>query len=414
MLQQPKLKRIMENGIPQKTREAKEFLGAVAFLRRMIPRIALLTAPMTAAVKSVTARIAKLRPPKAGQRTKAKMEAQLQHARQAKHTAFTPEEQNMVEQSWHSVMDQLDDSAVVASPDFEDRLAHFVLCTDASDFAVGGVLMQWQRDLSGPPTSDEPPPPPKGEDPLDRKWREENGWRLVIIGYYSKTLDPAQKNYPIFDKEAGAILLCVRHWSDLISYHPTTVYTDSSVAASMLTKHAAPPRLQRWGLELGSYLPHLRISFRRGTDNGLADLLSRYPIFAKYVTLPPHREPVYLPDDLFDKIGDAPLFNPAVLKHQERRYLASSAYELYEPRRPGAVVQPIWSSPDAPAIPGRGIKDRSIGIDDDETPDDSAEAFSAESHVHNIEIAEVQDLEAWLCHTAASVDCREDTLVLRR
>ena len=412
MLQKPKLKKLMENGIPSKPIEAREFLGAVAFLRRMIPRIALLTAPMTAAVRSVTARIAKLRPSKTGQRTKAKMEAQLQHARQAKHTAFTPEEQNMVEQSWHSVMDQLDDSAVVASPDFEDRLAHFVLCTDASDFAVGGVLMQWQRDLSGPPTSDEPPPPPKGEDPLDSKWREENGWRLVIIGYYSKTLDPAQKNYPIFDKEAGAILLCVRHWSDLISYHPTTVYTDSSVAASMLTKHAAPPRLQRWGLELGSYLPHLRISFRRGTDNGLADLLSRYPIFAKYVTLPPHREPVYLPDDLFDKIGDAPLFNPAVLKHQERRYLASSAYELYEPRRPGAVVQPIWSSPDAPAIPGRGIKDRSIGIDDDEMPDDSAEAFSAESHVHNIETAEVQDLEAWLCHTAASVDCREDTLVL--
>ena len=80
---------------------------------------------------------------------------------------------------------------------------------------------------------------------MDSEWRRVNGYRLAIIGYYSKTLDPAQKNYPIYDKEAGAMLLCVRHWSDLISYHPTTVYTDSSVAASMLTKHAAPPRLQR-------------------------------------------------------------------------------------------------------------------------------------------------------------------------
>jgi hypothetical protein len=66
------------------------------------------------------------------------------------------------------------------------------------------------------------------------------------------------------------------------TYHPTTLYTDSSVATSMLTKHIAPPRLQRWGAELGAFLPHLRISYRKGQDNGLADLLSRYPAFRKY------------------------------------------------------------------------------------------------------------------------------------
>ena len=84
-----------------------------------------------------------------------------------------------------------------------------------------------------------------------------------MIGYFSKTLADSQKNYTAFDKEAAAILLCVRHWSDLITYHPTTVFTDSAVAASMIHKHLAPPRLQRWGMELGTYLPHLRVGYRK-------------------------------------------------------------------------------------------------------------------------------------------------------
>ena len=396
MMQEPKLKKLMVNGIPSTPSEAKEFLGAVAFLRRMVPRISLLTAPMTAAVKDCTLR-------HSPQTTKGAKGTPLiaKVKRQVKNARFNDTEQTAVDQSWHAVMDHLDSSAVVCSPDFEDPLAHFVLCTDASDFAVGGVLMQWQRDNFDVPTSSlESYSPVKGEDPLDSRWRSQNGYHLVIIGYYSKTLDPAQKNYPIFDKEAGAILLCVRHWSDLISYHPTTVYTDSSVAASMLTKHAAPPRLQRWGLELGSYLPHLRIAFRRGTDNGLADLLSRYPIFSRYVKQDPHDVPVTLPDDLFNKIGDAPLFNPSVLKHSTRDcgYLASSTYELYEPKKPQSIVSPLWSSTDAPAIPGRGKADRlpSGPTEDDETlldPDS------------------VLDLESYLCSVAATTDASPDTLV---
>ena len=383
MMQRPKLKKLMSEGIPTTPNEAKSFLGAVAFLRRFIPRISLLGAPMTAAVKSCTLRRAKLGGPKASNR-------------QARSIPFNDREQEAVTQSWNAIMDHLDEGAIVCSPDFEDPLAHFVMCTDSSDFAVGGVLMQWQRDyttLSNRSANEgPPPPPPKGEDPLDSDWRARNGWSLKIIGYYSKTLDPAQKNYPIFDKEAGAILLCVRHWSDLISYHPTTVYTDSSVAASMLTKHAAPPRLQRWGLELGSYLPHMRIAFRRGTDNGLADLLSRYQVFKNY-----HGQPVgdqvTLPDDLFDKVGDAPLFNPALFKHhqrtvdvrvdEDREYLRASTYELYEPKQRVPVNDPIWSSPDGKPIPGRG------GADQEED----------------------HEVETFLMDMASTQDCHQDTLV---
>ena len=115
--------------------------------------------------------------------------------------------------------------------------------------------MQWQHPSGkGPhPPSDDDLRGRKGAtDPLFHTWRTEAGWELKVIGYYSKTLSDPQRNYTAFDKEAGAILLCVRHWADLITYHPTTVFTDSSVATSMLTKHMAPPRLMRWFMPMSS------------------------------------------------------------------------------------------------------------------------------------------------------------------
>ena len=350
MIQKPKIATIMKDGIPSNPKEAETFLGAVAFLRRMVPRISLLTAPMTDAIKRYKARKG-TRKLTASRRAKSEMEK------------FNEEEQQDCDQAWTAVVTHLDDDAVVSSPDFEDPLAEFALCTDASDFAVGGVLMQWQHDQvrgPGPPAdhAQEPPPgapKPKYSDPLNNGWREKAGWKLKIIGYYSKTLDSAQRNYPAFDKEAGAILLCVRHWADLVTYHPTSVYTDSSVATSMLTKHAAPPRLQRWGVELGSYLPHLKISYRKGADNGLADLLSRFPAFKKFTSV--REDIVELPDDLFDKIGEAPLFvRPASTR--DSSHLSKAVYSLYEPKVASRVPETFWCAHSAPEIPGRGMKDR--------------------------------------------------------
>ena len=142
---------------------------------------------------------------------------------------------------------------------------------------------------------------------------------------------------------------------------------DSSVATSMLTKHAAPPRLMRWGMELGSYLPHLRISYRKGADNGLADLLSRYPAFRKFTSL--RHDTVELPDDYFDKIGDAPLFaSPSAGKERrnfdgDKSYLNASMYELYDPKVPSRVPPNFWCSHGAPGHTGRRLAlSRSLGI----------------------------------------------------
>ena len=360
MIQRPKIKKILDKGAPTNSSQAQEFLGAVAFLRRMIPRISLLTAPMTAAIKSYE------------KRKNASKEAHTKRRRRGNESPFTNEEQNWSNDSWNAVLDHLDESAVLAAPEFRDPLAEFVMCTDASDYAVGGVLMQWQhpnhcKNQMGPgPPKGVPMRADKNEDGIRTSWRLKAGWELKIIGYYSKTLNQSQRNYPAFDRESGAILLCCRHWSDLITYHPTTVYTDSSVATSMMTKHAAPPRLQRWGAELATYLPHLKIGYRKGVENGLADLLSRYESLRDYESNVREGNVATLPDDFFDFIGQAPLYHR--LRHYQRAadefpkrncdYLHNSEYQLYDLQEPRLVQADFWCAGGAEEIPGRGMKDR--------------------------------------------------------
>ena len=200
MIQRPKIKKILDKGAPTNSSQAQEFLGAVAFLRRMIPRISLLTAPMTAAIKSYE------------KRKNASKEAHTKRRRRGNESPFTNEEQNWSNDSWNAVLDHLDESAVLAAPEFRDPLAEFVMCTDASDYAVGGVLMQWQhpnhcKNQMGPgPPKGVPMRADKNEDGIRTSWRLKAGWELKIIGYYSKTLNQSQRNYPAFDRESGAIL----------------------------------------------------------------------------------------------------------------------------------------------------------------------------------------------------------------
>eukprot|EP00965_Chrysotila_dentata_P128941 4263132-Pleurochrysis_carterae.AAC.1 len=65
----------------------------------------------------------------------------------------------------------------------------------------------------------------------------EGGYRLKVLSYFSKSLNSTQRNWATFDKKAVSILLAVTHWHRLVAYRKTTVYTDSTVAASMLSNH---------------------------------------------------------------------------------------------------------------------------------------------------------------------------------
>ena len=92
----------------------------------------------------------------------------------------------------------------------------------------------------------------------------------------------------------------------------------------MLNKYGAPPRLQRWGQELGTFLPFLKVAYRKGAANGMADLLSRYPSFEQYVTRT--TDLVEFPVDSMDFVGNVPLFTHELTPTTQ--YLSSSRYDL--------------------------------------------------------------------------------------
>ena len=322
---------------PSNVKEIRTFLGAVQFYRRFVPRIAMLAAPMNELLKKQT---------------------NPNDPRFRKGTDEYTSTWDAVQQSFEAIMLFLRSSAVVSAPDLSDPYAEYVIVCDACDIAAGGALMQWQYPMGrgpGPPAG-VPLRGGNGPDPLTQSWRLEAGWKLRTLGYFHKTFNPAQINYPTFDQEGAAILTCCRRWAKLITGRPTTIYTDSSVAATMLNKHNSTQRLARWGIELGTFMPYLKIQHRKGAQNGLADFISRYPTFERYVKR--RRDELQLPLGAFDTVTTVPLFTHEVADEdtvrrdkgwvsgeEEERILKGWSVELIETTNPSAAEE-FWHRPE--------------------------------------------------------------------
>jgi len=132
-------------------------------------------------------------------------------------------------------------------------LSHFypgrktVVETDASDFALGCVLSQYQ------------------------------GRRLHPVAVHSRKLNSAETNYEIHDKELLAIMEAFKEWKRYLwgEEEPLTVYTDHQSLQFFLTKKVWNQRQIRWAQELTNY--NLKIVFRPGSKGGKPDALSRRP-----------------------------------------------------------------------------------------------------------------------------------------
>ena len=115
--------------------------------------------------------------------------------------------------------------------------------TDASDRAIGGVAKQ-----QGNP-----------------------------IGYYSRKLRPAEKNYSVGDKEMLAILTALTHWRQYTqgARHQVVVLTDHRALTCFTTTKELSQRQMRWMEELAGY--DFIIKHIPGQTNKEADALSRRP-----------------------------------------------------------------------------------------------------------------------------------------
>jgi hypothetical protein len=123
----------------------------------------------------------------------------------------------------------------------------FELETDASAYGVGAALFQ----------------------------KDERGKRKAI-GYTSKTLNTAERNYDIWDREFLGLVFGLTYWRHLLvgTRHPVQVFVDHANLLHYRHPQKVNRRIARYILTLADY--NLEIHHRPGPQNR-ADALSRRP-----------------------------------------------------------------------------------------------------------------------------------------
>lgn len=94
------------------------------------------------------------------------------------------------------------------------------------------------------------------------------------LGFFSKTLDQAERNYQIYDKELLAVILALRHWRHLLMGAPKfEIWSDHRNLTYYREAQNLTRRQARWYSELGEY--DFDLHHQAGKLNQIADFLSR-------------------------------------------------------------------------------------------------------------------------------------------
>lgn len=101
------------------------------------------------------------------------------------------------------------------------------------------------------------------------------------IGFVSRTMNDAEKNYSQLDKEGAAIIFGVKRFHKYVYGRAFNIVTDHKPLISLFHEEKeipvnASPRVQRWGVFLRGYDYHME--YRPGADHQNADALSRLPL----------------------------------------------------------------------------------------------------------------------------------------
>ena len=123
------------------------------------------------------------------------------------------------------------------------------------------------------------------------------------IGFASRTLNDAEKNYSQIEKEGLACVFGVKRFHSYLYGHHFTLYTDHKPLPTLFSEcrtisPQASSRIQRWALTLAMY--EYSIVFRPSTDHGNADALSRLPLPHKPDKTPLPVELVLLLENMLD------------------------------------------------------------------------------------------------------------------
>ncbi|KAE9296257.1 hypothetical protein PR003_g23803, partial [Phytophthora rubi] len=151
------------------------------------------------------------------------------------------------QQAFDAVQQGLTEAPILAVAD-QDRPFH-VVC-DASDFAIGCALMQ--HDHEG---------------------------RDRVVYYQSRQLKPAERNYPVHDKELlGMKYALAKFRVYLLGSRPFVVYTDHASLRTAIKSPHISQRMARWLSFFAEY--NFQVEYKPGRLNVVADALSRRPDYA--------------------------------------------------------------------------------------------------------------------------------------
>lgn len=192
---------------PRSPKEVMSFLGLANFYRRFIRQFAHMAQPLTELTKKGT----------------------------------TFEWAATQQAAFDKLKAALSSAPVIRVP---DPSRGFILYTDASDQAIGAVLMQEFEDGVHP------------------------------IAFLSKKHSPAEANYPVREKELLAIVTALQEWRHYVANVQTEVFTDhDSLQYLQSQKLPLLGRMGRW-LELTQAFD-IKIGYVPGKANVVADALSR-------------------------------------------------------------------------------------------------------------------------------------------
>ncbi|CAC5400803.1 unnamed protein product [Mytilus coruscus] len=101
------------------------------------------------------------------------------------------------------------------------------------------------------------------------------------VGYVSRTLAPAERNYSVLEKEELAVIIALKKFHQYLFDRKFTIYTDHKPLIGLFNENKCIPpmaaeRIQRWALTLSSY--EYKIFYKEGKKNFNADALSRLPL----------------------------------------------------------------------------------------------------------------------------------------
>lgn len=137
----------------------------------------------------------------------------------------------------------LTSAPVLRHADFSKR---FYIQCDASEYGIGAVLYQLNENEEEHP-----------------------------IAFYSQKLNQCQRNYSVTEKECLAAVMAVKRFRPYVEMMPFTVVTDHASLKWLMSLKDLTGRLARWSLQLQAF--DFEIMHRRGSENVVADMLSRLP-----------------------------------------------------------------------------------------------------------------------------------------